>query len=217
MRASALAIRAPSMCTARPWRVRDVGELPDLVRAIDRAGFGRLRERQDRRTDMMRAAPLPLIERALQRRRRDLAGFAGKPDQLDAAAEEFRRAAFVGGDVRLVMAQHGAPGRREVRERERVRRGAGRHQEDRDLALKDLGECPLDPFGPVVVAVGQRGAVVGAGNGREDLRRDPGCVVACEVHDVFLSDGRGATARSCGERSLGDKRAQPRASRRSRR
>ena len=143
---------------------------------------------------MMRAAPLPLIERTLQRRRRDLAGFAGKPNELDAAAEEFGRATFIRGDVRLLMAEHGTPGRREVRECEGVRRGSGRHQEDRDLALKNLGECPLDPFGPAIAAVGQRGAVVRPGNGRKDLRRDPGCVVACKVHDVSLG-WSGGTAR----------------------
>ena len=51
------------------------------------------------------------------------------------------RAAFIGGDVRFVAAQHGAPRRREVRQRERVGRRPGRHQEHRDLALKNLGEC----------------------------------------------------------------------------
>src|SRR6185295_18325581 len=81
-------------------RVRDLGETADLVRTIDGAGLGRLRERQHRWADVMRAAPLPLIERGLQRLRRDLAGDAGKPDQLDAAAEKFRRTAFVDGDVR---------------------------------------------------------------------------------------------------------------------
>jgi len=179
-------------------RVGDVGELPGLIRAVDRAGFGRLRERQDRRTDMMRAAPLPVIDCMLKRRRRDLASFACKPEKLDAAAEEFGRATLVGGDVRLVVAEHGAPGRREVRERKRVRRGAGRHQEDRDLALKNLGECPLDASGPIIAAVGQRGALVRPRNGREDLRRDPGGVVACKVHDVSLGWTRGQRSTTMG-------------------
>ena len=128
----------------KPARVGDLGELADLVRPIDRAGFGRLRERQHRRAHMVRTAPLPGIERAPQRRGRDLAGFAREPDELDAAAEEFRRAAFVGRDVRLGVAEHGAPRRREMRERQRVGRGPGRHQEDRDLVLEQLGEPPLD-------------------------------------------------------------------------
>ena len=135
---------------------------------------------------MVRTAPLPVSERVLQRGRRDLAGFAGKADKLDAAAEEFRRAAFVGGDVRLVVTEHGAPRRRQMRKREGVGRGSGRHQEHRDLALKNLREAPLGASGPVVTAVGQRGAVVGPGNGRHDLRRDPGRIVACKVHDVSL-------------------------------
>src|SRR6476659_6231587 len=109
---------------------------------------------------MMRTAPLPISERVLQRRRRDLAGFAGKADELDAAAEEFRCAAFVGGDVRLLMAEYGAPRRRQMRKREGVGRGSGRHQEHRDLVLKNLREAPLGASGPVVTAVGQRRAVV---------------------------------------------------------
>ena len=90
--------------------------------------------------DMMRRRPMAALERAPQRLGRDLAGLARQADELDAAAEEFRRAAFVGRDVRLGMAQHRAPGRREMRERQRIGGGAGRHQEDRDLALEDLGE-----------------------------------------------------------------------------
>ena len=156
---------------------------------------------------MMRAAPLPFIERALQRRRRDLAGLACEADELDAAAEEFGRAAFVGGDVRLVVAQHGAPRRREVCQRERVCRRAGRHQEHRDLALKNLGESSLDPLGPIIAAVGERGAVVRPGNGREDLRRDPGCVVACKVHGVLSADRRDGAAAPCDGQAPGKRSA----------
>ncbi len=76
---------------------------------------------------------------------RDLAGFARQADELDAAAEEFRRAAFVGRDMRLGMAQHRAPWRRQMGERQRIRGGAGRHQEDRDLVLENLGESSARP------------------------------------------------------------------------
>ncbi len=60
----------------------DLGKLADLIRPIDGAGLGRLRERQHRWADVMRAAPLPGIKRALQRIGHDLAGFARKPDEL---------------------------------------------------------------------------------------------------------------------------------------
>jgi hypothetical protein len=67
---------------------------------------------------------------------------AGQADQLDAVPEEFRRAAFVGHDVRIGVAEDAAPGRREVGERQRIRGGAGRNQENGDLALK----IPERPF-----------------------------------------------------------------------
>src|SRR5207244_9024805 len=76
---------------------------------VDRARFGGLRERQQRRTDVVRAAPRCRAQRMLQRIGRDLAGFAGKAHELDSTAVEFRRAAFVHRDVRFVMAEYGAP------------------------------------------------------------------------------------------------------------
>jgi hypothetical protein len=165
-----------------PAPVRDLGERADLVRPIDGAGLGRLGERQHRRAHVMRAAPLAGIERALQGRGRDLAACAREPDELDAAAEEFRRAAFIRRDMRLGVAEHGAPGRREMRERQRVGRGPGRHQEYRDLVLEQLGEPLLDVPGPGVAAIGERRAVVGATEGGEDVGCDAGRVVAGEVH-----------------------------------
>ena len=162
--------------------VRDLGQFAHLGDAIDRAAFGRLRQRQHARADMMRPAPGAVLERAAQGRRRDLAPLAGQSDQLDAAAEELRRAAFVDRDMQLRMAQHRAPGRGQMGERERVRRRAGRHQEYRDLALEKLGEALLDPPGPVVIAIAGRIAGIGLPDRLQDGRRDAGRVVACEVH-----------------------------------
>ena len=124
----------------KPVRMRDVGERLDFLGPIDGAGLGRLRQRQHRRADVVRAAPLRLRERASSVAGAILPAVAREADELDPAAEEFRRAAFVGRDVRLGMAEDGAPGRRQMRERERIRGGAGRHQEDRDLVLEHLGE-----------------------------------------------------------------------------
>ena len=84
--------------------------------------------------------------------------------------------------MRFLVAQHRAPGRRQVRERERIRHRAGRHQEHRDLALEQLGEALLDPLGPLVVAVAERIAGVGLAQRVEDFRRHSGGVVACEIH-----------------------------------
>src|SRR6266487_3463545 len=57
-------------------RVRDVGKLADFIWPIDRARFSRLRERQHARADMMRTAPRPRAERALQGRGRNLTRLA---------------------------------------------------------------------------------------------------------------------------------------------
>ena len=71
---------------------------------------------------------------------RDLAGIAGNADELGAAGEELRRAAFVVVDMGFLVAEHGLPGPGERRQRERVGGGAGGDQERRDVALEYLGE-----------------------------------------------------------------------------
>src|SRR5262249_58705980 len=101
-----------------------------------------------RRAHVMRTAPWPRIERAPQRLGGDLAGVAGEAHELDSTAEEFRRTAFVCRDVRLVMAEDRAPGRGEMRQRERIRRSSGGHQKDRDVVGENFGESRLDPSGP---------------------------------------------------------------------
>src|SRR5262249_5302300 len=117
----------------------------------------------------------------------DVAGSAATAQELDTTAEEFGRTAFVGCDVRFVMAEHGAPGRGEMRQRERVRRRSGRHQEDRDLALEDFGEARLDALRPGIAAVSERRAGIRARNCGKDLGRDPGGVVTCEIHAASLA------------------------------
>ena len=86
--------------------------------------------------------------------------------------------------MRLLVAQHGTPGRREMGKRQRVGGSPGRHQEDRDLVLEQLRELMLDALGPVVTAIGERGAFVRPCERGENFGRDPGRVVAGEVHDA---------------------------------
>ena len=159
----------------------DVGERADLVRPIDGAGFRRLRERKHRGAHVMRTAPLA-VERVRHGIGRDLAAYSCEPDELDAAAKEFRRAAFVHGDMRLLVAENGTPGRRQMRERERIGRSPRRNQEHRDLALEHLGEPAFDALGPGILAIGERVPLIGARDGCQDFGRKPRRVVAGEIH-----------------------------------
>ena len=74
-----------------------------------------------------------------------------------------------------------------MRQRERVRRGSGRHQEGGDLALEDFGESRLDALRPGIAAVRERRARIRARNRGKDLGRDPGRVVTCEIHATSLA------------------------------
>ena len=79
--------------------MRDLGERRDFVGLIDRAGFARLGQRERRRDHLVRGKIAITGKRGLQGVRRDLAGLAGQPRELQSAAKEFRRAALIGGDV----------------------------------------------------------------------------------------------------------------------
>ncbi len=129
----------------------------------------------------MRPAPLP-IERALQGFGRDLARFSRKANELNAAAEEFRRAAFIRGDMCLLVAQDCAPGRRVLRDCKRVCRCSCRHQKHRNIAFEHLRKPALHLSRPVIVAVGKRTALICARNRRHDFWRYAGCIVAREIH-----------------------------------
>src|SRR5205823_2131628 len=50
------------------------------------------------------------------------------------------------------------------------------------VALENLRKAPLDPLGPVIVAITEGVAGVGAADRREDRRGNSGRVVACEIH-----------------------------------
>jgi len=126
--------------------------------------------------------PGTVRERRLQLLWRDFAGFAGKTGELQSAAKKFRRASLVGNDVGLLVTQHDSPWRRHLRRRQCVCRRAGRHQECRDLALKNLRQTPLDLKRPVIIAIAPRIARVGGKDGVENGGRNAGRVVAGEVH-----------------------------------
>ena len=153
----------------------------------------------------MRAVSTIAGERLLQCFERDFAAFAGQTLKFEPAAEKLRRAAFVGGDMGFGMTEHDTPLRRDLRQRQGIRRSAGRHQENRDIVFENLGHAPLDGSRPVIVAVAARIAAACFGNGIENGGRDGGRIVAGKIHGrsvarivcyAIRQPSRGAAVRS---------------------
>ena len=59
--AAAFESRAPSMCSFMPWLVRVVGDRAHLVRGVERAEFGGLRDRDRERLRAVLVAPSPCL------------------------------------------------------------------------------------------------------------------------------------------------------------
>ena len=110
-------------------------------------------------------------KRLAQGVRRDLAAFAGDADELGAAGEQFRRAAFVVMDMRFLMAEDGAPGRRQRAERKRIGGGAGADQERGDRAFEDFAQSGLGALREGIGAIGGRGSRIGRDDRLENGRR----------------------------------------------
>ena len=129
----------------------------------------------------------------------DLGAVAGQADEFQTMPEEFRRAAFVGGDVGLRVTEHDAPRRRNLRQSQRIGRCAGRHQEDRDLALEDFRKLAFGGLRPIVIAVAAGIATVGLGERVENGGRDARRIVAGEVHcgEGSANCGNGAIIAHC--------------------
>ena len=90
-------------------RMSNVAKLPDLAPPVDRPGFGGLRQRERARLNGLDEPTRKPVERLAQLVRRDLAAPAGDADQLRPPTEEFGRAAFVVVNMRLLVAEYGAP------------------------------------------------------------------------------------------------------------
>src|SRR6202049_1208244 len=108
---------------------------------------------------MVRAAPAAR-QGPLEDIRFDLASRSLDPQELDAAAEEFGRPAFVGGDMRLAVADDGAPRWRQMRKRKRIGRRPRSDEEARGLMLEHLRKPALQALGPVILPVGERLALI---------------------------------------------------------
>jgi hypothetical protein len=102
-------------------------------------------------------------------------------DQLGAAGEEFGRTALISVDMRILSAEHGAVGRHQHREGERIGGGAGGNRKKDEVGFEDVARLRLQPQGPFVGAVGGGGAVIGGRDGLHDLGRDGRHVVATEI------------------------------------
>ena len=150
----------------------DLRERRDLRRGVGRAELGDLGEADRDRLAVMDDAFREPRHRRRERLRRELAARPVEADDLDAAAEEFRRAGFVDEDVRLAVAEDDAARPGIGRQAKRVRRRAGRHEEDRHLALEELAEAPLDRLGEVVAAVGRPAAAAPPRRARRSPARE---------------------------------------------
>src|SRR5215831_29370 len=82
----------------------------------------------------------------------------------------------------LAVAQHSAPGRRQVRQRQCIGRSAGAYQKYRYVTFEHLREPALDPSGQGVVAIRNRESGVGANQSVQNGGRHSGRVVAGEFH-----------------------------------
>src|SRR6185437_12364514 len=121
------------------------------------------------------------LQRARQRLGRHLALVAGHADQLGAAGEELRRAAFVVVNVRLLVAERRLPGPRQRRQRQRVRRRAGWHEKGLDVGLENLGQLRDGAQRPRIGAVSGGRPAARRHHRCENFRRGAGRVVAGEI------------------------------------
>jgi hypothetical protein len=152
----------------------------DLRNGVDRADFRRLRQRDDLRLRIMDVGAAG--DELLDRVGRELAVPALRREQLRAAREELRAAAFVGLDMRQLVADHGVIRLAQRRQRERVGRRAVEHEEDFAVGLEQVADAVADLRGPRVVAIGGLVAArVGLDQRPQRFRADARVVVGSEM------------------------------------
>ncbi len=130
----------------------------------------------------MRAQSEVLIERGRDHRWHELSAVPLKADEAHAGAVELRGTAFVDDAMGFRVAKHRAPGRRPLREGERVSGRARRDQEYRDVALEQFAEASFEPPREGVVPISDRVTRIGARQRVHDSRRNARRIVACEFH-----------------------------------
>ena len=112
----------------------------DFAGPVDRAGFGRLRQRQGAGLGRLDEPARKPVERLAQGVHVNLAALPRDADQLRTAGEEFRRAAFVVMNVRFLVAEHGLERLSQRRQGKRIGGGSGRDEKGFGPRLEDLAE-----------------------------------------------------------------------------
>ena len=136
----------------------------------------------------MRPAPLAALEGSLEDIGCNATIVARQTDQLEAAAEKFRGAAFAGHDVCPAMTQHRPPRRRQLAIASEFAAVPVADNGHRDVAFEQVAEQAFDPARQRVVAVAEGEPVVGLPDGIEDRMGDTGRIVACEIHIQPIRD-----------------------------
>ena len=172
----------------------DGGEFADLRLRVDRSIFGRLGERQRGGLDLLDEPARIKRERVAQGRGGDLAEGARQGDELGAAREKFRCAAFVVAHMRIGTAEDGAPGRCQRGDRKGIGGGSRRHQKARAIAFENLAQQGFGALRVDIGAIGGRAAVVGGSERRENFGACARGIVACKIHPVASSVAAGERA-----------------------
>ena len=156
-------------------------ERRNLIWRVDQPAFCCLRDRQALRLNLLDRAMRHAGQARRHRFGRQLAAISRHSDKFCSVREKLRRTTFVIRDVAFLMGQHSTPGPGHAGQRQRIGARACGQKRDDHVALEQRGHGVIDTAGPGIVAIGQRSAVIGSGDGRHDLGAGADGVVAGEI------------------------------------
>ncbi len=177
-------------------------ERQQLTGGVQGAAFRALGQAQGRGLVTVNAMPGGAMHGAAQGLRVQLAIVAVAQHQAQAAAVKLRGAGFIAIDMRVAVTQHRTPGRGHAGQRNRVGDRAGGHGQDPHRVFEKRGERFVQAQGPVVLAVGKSGSMVGFQNGLHDRLGNRGLVIAAKIgaHGLSCDPGKGADYSESGGR-----------------
>jgi len=158
------------------------GEGRNLIGRVQAALFRQVGQAQRRRLGLVYPPRAAFGNRLDQRIGVDLRVFAGQVAQRQPPAVEFRRTAFILGNMRLAMTENRAPGRRNTGQREGIGGGAGGDEKHAQIRLENRAQALLDPQGQRIDTVGTKRPTIGASHRLDDLRCRTIAVIAGEIH-----------------------------------